>query len=126
MFKKVKLVKLDSDQISEAKKANGERKQITHAVVCGEYGQLFGTEKQCRKYYSAWSEIFPYLFSGGEEVNHFEFTTFETTTELVMVLIDAHDPLEKAASMEKIARMSQNQHHEPAKKKGLLAKMLRL
>src|SRR5690554_5379181 len=106
MTEKVKLVKLNADQVALAKKENGERKKITHAVVCGDYGQMFGTEKQCEKYFSAWSHIFPYLFSGGQKLNNFEFESYKTTPELVMVLIDAHDPLEKAATDRKIASMS--------------------
>jgi len=66
MTKKVRLVKLTAGQIALAKEANGRKKQITHAVVCDNFGQLFGTEKQCRKYYSAWSNIFPHIFCGGE------------------------------------------------------------
>jgi hypothetical protein len=91
---KVLLVELEDEQIRKAKEANGARKQITHAVVCGEYGQLFGTEKQCRKYYSAWSEIFPKLFDGGKEVKGHEPVSYESTFDLVNVLIAAHDSLE--------------------------------
>lgn len=123
MTEKVKLVKLSAEQIALAKKANGEKKQITHAVVCGNYGQLFGTEKQCRKYFSAWSHIFPHLFSGGEEVDHFELESFETTAELVMVLINAHDPLEKAKSAQKITDMSQPVQQRSTKRKGFWAKL---
>ena len=93
MSEKVKLVKLNKEQIVLAKNTNGERKKITHAVVCGKYGQLFGTEKQCRKYFSAWSEIFPKLFNGGEEVENFDIKDYQTTQELVMVLINANDSL---------------------------------
>ena len=91
MVDKVKLIKLSPEQASLAKAANGKRNQPTHAVVCSNYGQLFGTEKQCRKYYSAWSNIFPHLFSGGEELDVFEFTSLTTTQDLVKKLIDAHD-----------------------------------
>ena len=41
------LVTLTADQIANAKEANGQRKRITHALICGPYGQKFGTEKQC-------------------------------------------------------------------------------
>lgn len=126
MTAKVKLVKLDSDQIVEAKKVNGERKKITHAVVCGDYGQIFGTEKQCRKHYSAWSDIFPYLFSGGEEIDDYEFKNFETTPELVMLLIKAHDPLVKAAQEKKVKKASAPEKCAAKKKKGFLAKLLGL
>ena len=56
------LVPLSQDQIAKAKEAHGKRKRITHALLCGPYGQLFGTEKQCLKYYEVWSSIFPQLF----------------------------------------------------------------
>jgi len=91
---KVFLVELEDEQIRKAKEANGPRKQITHAVVCGEYGQVFGSEKQCRKYYSAWSEIFPKLFDGGKEVKGREPGGYESTFDLVNILIAAHDSLE--------------------------------
>ena len=48
------LVILTREQITQAKEANGSRKRITHALVCGPYGQMFGTEKQCLKYFTAW------------------------------------------------------------------------
>lgn len=126
MKDKVKLIRLSSDQISQAKKANGESLQITHAVVCGEYGQLFGTEKQCRKYYSAWSSIFPHIFSGGEEIEQFKFVTYKTTPELVMVLIDCHDPMEKTVKMGKMASKSQSPKRGSTRRKGFLTKLLGL
>lgn len=116
MTQKVKLVALNSEQISMAKKENGERKQITHAVVCGKYGQIFGTEKYCRKYFTAWSEIFPYLFSGGEEVENMKINNFESTPELVMVLINAHDPLEKAAQQEELNKVTPRSSDKTANK----------
>ena len=48
------LVILTPAQIARAREANGSRKRITHALVCGPYGQMFGTERQCRKYFAAW------------------------------------------------------------------------
>lgn len=50
--------------------------------------------------------IFPHPLLGGVGIDPFEVTTFETAPELVMVLIDAHDPLEKAVSVDKIASIS--------------------
>ena len=47
------LVTLSQEQIAKAKKANGTRKRITHALVCGPYGQILGTEAQCLKYWEA-------------------------------------------------------------------------
>ena len=65
MSENVLLVKLNAEQIKLAKHENGERTQISHAVVCGKYGQLFGTEKQCRKYYEVWKRIFPIYLQVG-------------------------------------------------------------
>ena len=48
------LVILTAEQIARAKEANGRRKRITHALVCGPYGQMFGTEKECLKYFRVW------------------------------------------------------------------------
>lgn len=123
MTEKLKLVNLNADQVALAKRENGERKKITHALVCGDYGQMFGTEKQCEKYFSAWSHIFPYLFSGGQKLNNFELESYKTTPELVMVLIDAHASLEKAATDRKIASISKSAHQKGAKK-GFLARLL--
>lgn len=117
---KVILVELEDEQIRKAKEANGARKQITHAVVCGEYGQTFGTEKQCRKYYSAWSEIFPKLFDGGKEVKGHEPASYESTFDLVNVLIAAHDSLEKKSEPpQKLGTPNQR----GSKKKGFLERL---
>ena len=48
------LVVLMPEQIARAREANGRRKRITHGLVCGPYGQMFGTERQCLKYFTAW------------------------------------------------------------------------
>jgi len=48
------LVILTREQIARAREANGRRKRITHALVCGPYGQMFGTERQCLKYFTPW------------------------------------------------------------------------
>lgn len=117
---KVLLVELDDEQIRKAKEANGARKQITHAVVCGEYGQFFGSEKQCRKYYSAWSEIFPKLFDGGKEVKGHEPASYESTFDLVNILIAAHDSVEKESETRQTP--SASQPVQP-RKKGFLEKL---
>ena len=88
---KVILSELIPEQIEKAKEFNGSGKKITHAVVCGRYGQIFGTEKQCRKYYSAWSWIFPKLFDGGEEIKGYEPSSYESTFDLVNILISEND-----------------------------------
>lgn len=43
------LVTLSPEQIAKAKETNGARKKITHALICGPHGQMFGTEAQCLK-----------------------------------------------------------------------------
>ena len=48
------LVILTPEQIARAREANGSRTRITHALVCGPYGQMFGTERECRKYFTLW------------------------------------------------------------------------
>ena len=85
------LVVLDEEQIAKAKAANGPRKRITHAIMCGPHGQIFGTEKQCRKYYDPWKRIFPELFSTAYETDNYPISDFRTTPELVMRLIEASD-----------------------------------
>ena len=87
------LVTLDKTQIEKAKQANGERKRITHALVCGPYGQMFGTEKQCFKYYSAWVNLFSCLFDKGVKTDAFVINDFKTTDLLVCKLFDAEDAL---------------------------------
>ena len=86
------LVRLNDEQIKKAKAVNGPRKRITHTLLCGSYGQIFGTEKQCRKYYDAWRQIFPQIFSTAYENDNREISDYETTTELVMKLIYASEP----------------------------------
>ena len=52
---------------------------------------MFGTEKQCLKYYLAWREIFPALFSKGVERTDHEITEYRSTFDLVNKLIEADD-----------------------------------
>lgn len=90
------LVVLTPAQIERAKDANGRRKRITHAVLCGPYGKMFGTEIQCLKYFRAWDPdrlqpIFPSLFDRAVVTSHHEITDFHTTPDLVMRLIEAED-----------------------------------
>ena len=126
MVEKVQLVTLNNEQIARAKKENGERKQISHAVVCGEYGQLFGTEMFCRKYFSAWCEIFPHLFSGGEEVTTVELSRLKSTPDLVMKLIKANDRLEKAAQQEVHSQSIPSKSCKGAKRANWIAKLFGL
>ena len=102
------LVTLNADQTAKAKEANGKRKRITHALICGPYGQMFGTENQCMKYYSVWVEIFPFLFSRGVKTDNYEITDFKTTPELVHRLFDAHDPKERLSMEQNYGRQIWN------------------
>ena len=84
------LVKLSPDQITAAKEANGRRRRITHALLCGPYGQRFDTERQCRRYFDAWDparEMFPGLFRKAIETEHYCITDYHTTWDLVGTLI---------------------------------------
>jgi hypothetical protein len=92
------LVTLNKIQIAKAKAVNGKRKQISHALICGPHGQIFGTEKQCRKYHSVWVDVFPHLFNKAIETNIYEISDYESSLNLVNKLINLHDPLEKAAN----------------------------
>ena len=96
------LVPLSRDQIAKAKEAHGKRKRITHALLCGSHGQLFGTEKQCLKYYEVWSAIFPQLFKQAYQAEDYaaidDFQTHATESRftghaveganLTLILID--------------------------------------
>lgn len=92
------LVELTPDQIEKARAVNGKRKQITHALLCGQYGQIFGTEKQCRKRFSAWKQLYSGLFDGAREVKGQEPPSYESTFDLVNMLIEANDALGKGAA----------------------------
>ena len=82
------LVSLSEEQIEKAKEANGRRKRITHALLCGPFGQMFGTEKQCLKYYEAWRQIFPELFRQAYRLDSYsDLNDFKTTFDLVNILI---------------------------------------
>jgi hypothetical protein len=81
------LVKLSDEQIALAKQANGSRRKITHVLLCGCYGQMFGTEKQCAKYYNAWKNTFRQLFHGAYKAETYPVPCYESTFNLVMSLI---------------------------------------
>ena len=98
------LVSLSPEQIVKAKEINGKRKQITHALLCGPYGQMFGTEKQCLKYWSVWrpeyrieispdqyKAMFSNLFDKSVITNNYEISDFESTFNLVNKLIAVED-----------------------------------
>ncbi len=85
------LVALDAEQIAEAKEENGKRKRITHALVVGNYGVMFGTEKQCMKSYSVWKNIFKDLFGKCYEIDQYHLTTYTCSGNVVMNLIEESD-----------------------------------
>ncbi|AXV33049.1 hypothetical protein BFW41_03620 [Aeromonas hydrophila] len=85
------LVVLNAEQIAKAKDENGRRKQITHALVVGNYGVIFGTEKQCMKYYSAWRDIFKDLFDRCYETDQYHIRTYISSGNVVMELIKESD-----------------------------------
>lgn len=90
---RVKLIRLSKEQIQQAKAKNGERKTITHAVLCGSYGQVFGNKVYCQKYFKLWSKIFPKLFEGGDVLDSFDIVNYESTFDLVNILIEKHDSI---------------------------------
>ncbi len=89
------LVRLSDEQIARAKAANGPRKHITHVLLCGPYGQIFGSEKQCRKYFDVWLQVFPRLFAARHETHAAEVVQFESTFNLVHRLIAVQEELER-------------------------------
>ncbi len=88
-LRSVILVRLNSHQIEQAKEVNGRRKQITHALLCGPHGQIFGTEHQCRKYYAVWKNIFPKTLPAHFETKAWEIADYKSTFGLVERLIEA-------------------------------------
>jgi hypothetical protein len=118
MKEKLILVTLSEDQIKKAKEVNGARKQITHALLCGSSGQIFGTEKHCEKYYSAWSKIFPNVFSEAFKTNNHEITDYSSIFDLVSILIEKNDKEQK-----QVSATSATPKTTKPKKKGLFSKL---
>ena len=114
------LVALSAEQISQAKAINGQRKQITHALLCGSYGQMFGTEKQCSKYYNVWKDIFKDLFSESKSVQAYDVINYESTFDLVNILIAATD---QHKQVHKCTKPTKSQKSQPTEKKGLWARI---
>ena len=96
------LVILTPEQIARAKEANGSRKRITHALVCGPYGQMFGTERQCRKYFTVWDPdhrievapgqyraLFADLFDQAVTTTAYAIGDYRTTPDLATRLMAA-------------------------------------
>lgn len=96
------LVILTAEQISRAKEVNDRRKRITHALICGPYGQVFGTEKECLQYFTAWDPdhrievapgqyraLFADLFDEAVETTANPITDHRTTAALGKRLAEA-------------------------------------
>jgi len=66
--------KLTPSQIELAKEINGKTKKITHAVLCGKYGQIFGTEKYCLKYFNVWKDDMKKLFPKSQKIQRLQIT----------------------------------------------------
>ncbi len=93
------LVALTPEQAAKARAANGSRRRITHALICGPFGQMFGTERHCRKRFEAWrpqrGAIFPVLFGRGRETNRYRLKSYEETWNLATKLALISIALEK-------------------------------
>ena len=96
------LVILTPEQIGRARAANGRRKRITHALVCGPYGQMFGTERQCLKYFTLWDPdhrievapgqcraLFADLFDRAVTTTAYAISDYQTTPDLAARLMEA-------------------------------------
>ncbi|MHA2938436.1 hypothetical protein ACXJY6_09065 [Vibrio sp. RC27] len=107
------LVRLNSEQIERAKEVNGNRKKFTHALLCGEYGQILGTEKKCYKYFHAWETIFSDLFFDIKVCNEHHIQNYETTFNLVNILFEALDGQKPSIQI------------KPVKKQGLWSRLFK-
>ena len=100
----ISITVLSPEQIAKAKEANSTRKKITHALICGPHGQMFGTEAQCLKYWEAWNPrqkievskgqcraIFPDVFHRAVKTANYPISNFATTFDLVNILMDLQD-----------------------------------
>ena len=85
------LVKLDPAQKKRAKEVNGTRKRITHALICGQYGRIYGTEQRCLKYYTIWGSSFSSLFSKPLRTDSYEIDIFTSSYNLEGRLYEARD-----------------------------------
>lgn len=89
MSEELILVRLTDEQADTARNAIGPRKRITHALVCGSHGKIFGTERFCRKYYDAWRTIFSDIFpDGARETETYKFDEYVSRFNMVTALIE--------------------------------------
>lgn len=118
---KLILAKLNENQIFKAQEIYGSRKKITHVLICEGYGQIFGTEKYCLKYFNAWKAIFKKLFNEAIiSKSIIEISNYSTTPNLVMVLGDAaKSPMSK--ELKEI--LDEIEGEESSKKKGFFDKL---
>ena len=82
-------VRLNKKQIARAKEENEKPKGITHALICGRYGQMFGTEKQCLRHYNLWSGQFASQFSISFRTHAYAIEDFHSTSNLRERLLEA-------------------------------------
>lgn len=102
------LVELTAAQITEAKQLNGMRTRPTHAVVCRPYGQIVGTELQCRKYWEAWKVMYVgVLFDDAFESTTYPMPALEWTSDLTEALFRAADNRPGGASYELTTRQAE-------------------
>ncbi|EGQ8166964.1 hypothetical protein FDE04_25035 [Vibrio parahaemolyticus] len=88
--------------------------------TCCSYGQIFGTEKQCLKYYNAWKDIFQDLFSESKTLQVCDVVNYESTFDLVNILIAASDEKKQA---NKCIKPTKSQKPQPTEKKGFWARI---
>ena len=101
---------LTPEQIARAREANGRRKRITHGLVCGPYGQMFGTERQCGKYFTLWDPdhrievapgqyraLFAELFDRAVTTTAYAIGDYRTTPGLAARLMEASGTAPPAA-----------------------------
>ncbi|MYD92947.1 MAG: hypothetical protein F4Y02_04495 [Chloroflexi bacterium] len=104
------LVILMPEQIARAREANGRRKRITHALVCGPCGQMFGTERQCLRYFTVWEPdhrievapgqfraLFADLFDQAMTTTAHAINDYRTTLYLAKRLMEASGTAPSAA-----------------------------
>ena len=85
------LVTLNKDQVAKAKIVRGPRSRPTHALLCGPYGQIIGTQKHCMRYFVVWKDIFESLFATATETDDHPIDDFRSTLDLVNILIEEDD-----------------------------------
>ena len=91
-MEKLILAKLSEEQVTRAREANGKRKKITHVLMCGKYGNIFNTEKHCRKYFNAWRDIFKGLFDETVELKKIDLIDdYHSAFDIVSFLIRDQD-----------------------------------